>query len=212
MWRLAVGLRKAMVLLDCCLMCVKLLLSLYCCCSLFGDGGGGGGAAAAAAAASAAAAAAAAAVSECRLPHKCTPSPAIFYSSFPHVCCGLLYIPPLPDGQVENRQSYDTNPIYAIMHESIYVSGDGVEGPSGWSAERVLAEDAEVCQSICGTCGFSNRIYRIVARHILAAPCREASCRCTYTPLQKAARENVHHTCAYTVCSVSSRRRMRPAM
>ena len=46
--------------------------------------------------------------------------------------------------QVENRQSYDTNPIYAIMHESIYLSGDGVEGPSGWSAERVLAEDPEV--------------------------------------------------------------------
>ncbi|CAM9394352.1 unnamed protein product, partial [Ectocarpus fasciculatus] len=45
--------------------------------------------------------------------------------------------------EVENRQSYDTNPIYAIMHESIYLSGDGVEGPSGWSAERVLAQDPE---------------------------------------------------------------------
>ncbi|CAN0530558.1 unnamed protein product [Ectocarpus sp. 12 AP-2014] len=29
------------------------------------------------------------------------------------------------------------------MHESIYLSGDGVEGPSGWSAERVLAQDPE---------------------------------------------------------------------
>ncbi|CAM9563167.1 unnamed protein product [Scytosiphon promiscuus] len=45
---------------------------------------------------------------------------------------------------VENRQSYDTNPIYAILHESIYLSGEGVEGPSNWAAERVLAEDSEV--------------------------------------------------------------------
>eukprot|EP00752_Nemacystus_decipiens_P011409 g10133.t1 len=49
--------------------------------------------------------------------------------------------------EVENNQRYDTNPIYAIMHESIYISGDGVEGPSGWSAERVLAEDAEVASA-----------------------------------------------------------------
>lgn len=55
-----------------------------------------------------------------------------------------LYAPSLSAEQVENRQPYDTNPLYAIMHESIYISGDGVEGPSGWSAERVLAEDAEV--------------------------------------------------------------------
>ncbi|CAN0266825.1 unnamed protein product, partial [Laminaria digitata] len=46
--------------------------------------------------------------------------------------------------EVENRQAYDTNPLYAIMHESIYISGDGVAGPSGWSAETLLTEDPEV--------------------------------------------------------------------
>lgn len=46
--------------------------------------------------------------------------------------------------QVENRQAYDTNPLYAIMHESIYLSGVGVEGPSSWAAQRVLAEDEDV--------------------------------------------------------------------
>ncbi|CAN0088455.1 unnamed protein product, partial [Sphacelaria rigidula] len=46
--------------------------------------------------------------------------------------------------EVENRQPYDTNPIYAILHESIYLRGEGVAGPSAWSAERVLSEDPEV--------------------------------------------------------------------
>lgn len=45
---------------------------------------------------------------------------------------------------MENRQPYDTNPIYAILHESIYLRGEGVTGPSAWSAERVLSEDPEV--------------------------------------------------------------------
>ncbi|CAM9536971.1 unnamed protein product [Discosporangium mesarthrocarpum] len=46
--------------------------------------------------------------------------------------------------EVENRQAFDTNPIYAIMHESIYCSSKGFSGPSMWSAERVLGADPEV--------------------------------------------------------------------
>ncbi|CAN0441678.1 unnamed protein product, partial [Ectocarpus sp. 8 AP-2014] len=40
--------------------------------------------------------------------------------------------------EVENRQPYDTNPIYAIMHESIYNTGNGKAGTPGWPAERDL--------------------------------------------------------------------------
>ncbi|CAM9603465.1 unnamed protein product [Choristocarpus tenellus] len=45
---------------------------------------------------------------------------------------------------VENRQPFDTNPIYALLHESIYCAGEGFNGPSDWSAERVLKNDPEV--------------------------------------------------------------------
>ena len=37
---------------------------------------------------------------------------------------------------VENSQSFDTNPIFAILHESIYCQGTA----SNWAAERVRAE------------------------------------------------------------------------
>lgn len=37
---------------------------------------------------------------------------------------------------VENAQSFETNPIFAILHESIYCQGDA----SNWSAERVRSE------------------------------------------------------------------------
>ncbi|MEP7136736.1 MAG: alpha/beta fold hydrolase [Chloroflexota bacterium] len=37
---------------------------------------------------------------------------------------------------VENSQSFDTNPIFAILHESIYCQ----EAASSWSAERVRSE------------------------------------------------------------------------
>lgn len=37
---------------------------------------------------------------------------------------------------VENMQSFETNPIYAILHEAIYCEGEA----SRWSAERVRAE------------------------------------------------------------------------
>jgi pimeloyl-ACP methyl ester carboxylesterase len=40
---------------------------------------------------------------------------------------------------VENTQPFDTNPIYAILHESIYCQ----EFASNWSAERVRAEYPE---------------------------------------------------------------------
>jgi pimeloyl-ACP methyl ester carboxylesterase len=39
----------------------------------------------------------------------------------------------------ENMQSYDTNPIYAILHEAIYCQGSA----SNWAAERVRGEFAE---------------------------------------------------------------------
>jgi pimeloyl-ACP methyl ester carboxylesterase len=40
---------------------------------------------------------------------------------------------------VENAQRFDTNPIYAILHEAIYAQGQA----SHWSAERVRAEYPE---------------------------------------------------------------------
>jgi hypothetical protein len=41
--------------------------------------------------------------------------------------------------EVENATAYDMNPIYAILHESIYCQGSA----SNWSAERVRAEFPE---------------------------------------------------------------------
>ncbi|KAJ4365609.1 hypothetical protein N0V83_008229 [Neocucurbitaria cava] len=39
---------------------------------------------------------------------------------------------------LEGAQSWDTNVIYALLHEPLYCLGDG--GKSGWSAERMLQE------------------------------------------------------------------------
>lgn len=41
--------------------------------------------------------------------------------------------------------------MYAILHESIYLRGEGVSGPSNWSAERVLSDDPEV-RLTCDIC------------------------------------------------------------
>ena len=41
--------------------------------------------------------------------------------------------------QVERSQPFDTNPIYALLHESIYVDGPSV-GSSRWAAQRALEE------------------------------------------------------------------------
>jgi len=38
---------------------------------------------------------------------------------------------------VENVHAFDTNPIYAVLHESIYCNGGGA---SAWSAERAITE------------------------------------------------------------------------
>jgi hypothetical protein len=40
---------------------------------------------------------------------------------------------------VENQQSFDTNPIFSLLHEAIYCEGTA----SNWSAERVRAEYPE---------------------------------------------------------------------
>ena len=37
----------------------------------------------------------------------------------------------------EDAHAFDTNPMYAVLHESIYCNGGGA---SGWAAERALAE------------------------------------------------------------------------
>ena len=37
---------------------------------------------------------------------------------------------------VEQQSSWDTNPLYAVMHESIYCQG----AASAWAAERVRQE------------------------------------------------------------------------
>jgi pimeloyl-ACP methyl ester carboxylesterase len=42
--------------------------------------------------------------------------------------------------EVENLQSFDTNPVYAVLHEAIYCQ----ENASQWSADRVLSQDETV--------------------------------------------------------------------
>lgn len=37
----------------------------------------------------------------------------------------------------EDVHAFDTNPVYAVLHESIYCNGGG---PSDWSAEKALTE------------------------------------------------------------------------
>ncbi|GMI32428.1 hypothetical protein TrCOL_g13926 [Triparma columacea] len=44
--------------------------------------------------------------------------------------------------EVERLQPFDTNPIYALLHESIYLDGSGVS--SSWAAGRALQEDPEL--------------------------------------------------------------------
>ncbi|MBL8512617.1 MAG: alpha/beta fold hydrolase [Betaproteobacteria bacterium] len=39
----------------------------------------------------------------------------------------------------EHAQAFDTNPIYTLLHEGCYVQ----DGPTNWSAQRILAEFAE---------------------------------------------------------------------
>jgi hypothetical protein len=43
---------------------------------------------------------------------------------------------------VENAQSFETNPIYALLHESIYCEPG--TGASNWAAERVLQEENSI--------------------------------------------------------------------
>ncbi|KAG5190596.1 proline iminopeptidase [Tribonema minus] len=44
---------------------------------------------------------------------------------------------------VENAQAFDTNPIYTLLHEPIYM-WDGAAAAPRWSAQRVLEADAAV--------------------------------------------------------------------
>jgi hypothetical protein len=43
---------------------------------------------------------------------------------------------------VENAQSFETNPLYALLHEAIYCEPG--TGASAWAAERVLEEENSV--------------------------------------------------------------------
>lgn len=49
-------------------------------------------------------------------------------------CLPRLHAPDMPAQAFESWQSWDSNPLYALLHESIYCQG----AASAWSAQRVL--------------------------------------------------------------------------